>query len=70
MKKITNEEVLNIADSWFELNYDHWFNEKPKSYKISIDKEDWMRVDAIFENGQSDFAGMGNIYKFLWERGL
>jgi len=66
MRVISNDAVIIIVSEWFEENYDLLFNEKPKSYKVSVDKEDWVMVAAIFEGGSSDFAGVGNKYKFLW----
>ena len=69
-KQITKYEIEQKVKEWFECDWNSTFTSKPKTYIVEIDHEDCIYIRGEWEDGTSDFCGLGNMYKFLWERGL
>jgi len=69
-RKITDSEIIKEVEKWFEWFWNSTFITKPEQYQISIDSDDNIFIHGQWDNGTEDFCGLGNKYKFLWERGL
>ena len=69
-RKITHQRIIDIVNQWFKLNWRTIFTEKPISYKISIDSDDYIFIYAEFSGGLKDHCGLGNAYKWLWENNI
>ena len=69
MKTITHSEAKVKIDLYFKNNWNKIFITFPNEYRISIDHEEYIFIHVDW-NGSTDFAGLGNLYKFLWTNEL
>lgn len=71
MKQLyTDKYIIEVVSIMFDEGQLNLFNQKPLDYEVSITSEDHIRIDALFENDNRDYAGLGHKYEFLWKHEL
>lgn len=69
-RQITIKRIKDIVNQWFTLNWRTIFTEKPISYSIEIDSDDYIFIYAEFSGGIKDYCSLGNAYQWLWENNI
>jgi hypothetical protein len=73
-KKMSDEEKI---EKWFWENWEKEFTSKPTKIKVEIGAdfpdgycEDEIKITGYWEDGTTDYTGLGNVELFLAKKSL